>query len=132
MSFPTLVGLLLLWQGAASSLNVLVLDGSNRPIPGVRVELKAGGELVASIQTDEKGRAEFGELKPVRYELDAWKDGFEPAQKANLELPASVELTLTPLARKESIEVKGMVAPLEQLSLIHISEPTRLGMISYA
>jgi len=114
MIFPALVGLLLLWQGAASSLNVLVLDGSNRPIPGVRVELKAGGDLVASIQTDEKGRAEFGELKPVRYELDAWKDGFEAVQKANLELPASVELTLTPLARKESIEVKGTVAPLEQ------------------
>ena len=110
MIFPALVGLLLLWQGAASSLNVLVLDGSNRPIPGVRVELKAGGELVASIQTDARGRAEFGELKPARYELDAWKDGFEPVQKADLELPASVELTLTPvLARKESIEVKGSV-----------------------
>src|SRR5664279_1254737 len=115
MSFPTLVGLLLLWQGATSSLNVTVIDGSNRPVPGVRVELKAGGELVASKQTDEKGRAEFGELKPARYELDAWKDGFEPVQKANLELPASVELTLTPaLARKESIEVKGTAAPLEQ------------------
>src|SRR5208337_970450 len=71
-------------------------------------------ELVATMQTDEKGRAAFGEQKPVRYELDAWKDGFEPVQKANLELPASIELTLAPAARKESVEVKGTIAPLEQ------------------
>src|ERR1035437_5609711 len=115
MIIPALVGLLLLWQSAASSLNLLEVDGSNRPVPGVRVELKTGGELVASVQTDAQGRAEFGELKPPRYELDAWKDGFEPVQKADLEVPASVELTLTPaLARKESIEVKGTVDPLEQ------------------
>jgi hypothetical protein len=115
MPFSALVGLLLFWQGAASSLDVLVVDVSNRPVLGVRIELKAGGELVASIQTDEKGRAEFRGLKPARYELDALKDGFEPIQKANLELPASVELTLTPaLARKESVEVKGTAAPLEK------------------
>jgi hypothetical protein len=115
MIFPTLVGLLLLWQGAASSLNVLVVDGSNRPVPGARLELKSGGELVASLKTDAEGRAEFGELKPAHYELDAWKDGFEPLQKAGLELPASLTLTLTPAqARKESIEVKATIAPLEQ------------------
>src|ERR1035437_5801430 len=106
MIIPALVGLLLLWQGATSSLNVMVIDGSNRPVPGVRVELKTSGELVASVRTDAQGLAEFGKLKPVRYELDAWKDGFEPVQKANLVLPASVELTLTPLARKESIEIE--------------------------
>src|ERR1035437_912415 len=115
MPLPALVGLLLLWQGAASNLDVLVVDSSNRPVPGVRLELKTGGKVVASKQTAENGHAQFNELTPARYELDASKDGFEPVQKAGLELPASVELTLTPaLARKESIEVKGTVDPLEQ------------------
>src|ERR1035437_8904314 len=115
MPLPALVALLLLWQGAASSLDVLVVDSSNRPVPGVRLELKTGGKVVASQQPAEKGHPQFYEPTPARYELDASKDGFQPGQKAGLELPASVELTLTPaLARKESIEVKGTVAPLEQ------------------
>jgi Carboxypeptidase regulatory-like domain len=113
MTFRALVGLVLCLQGAASSIGVLVADGAHRPVPGVRIELKVAGELVAATQTDEDGRAQFGELKPARYDLNASKDGFEPIQKTNLELPASVELTLMPLARKESIEVKGSVAPLE-------------------
>ena len=115
MPFPALVALLLFWQGAANSVDVLVVDSSNRPVPGARVELKTGGQVVASKQTAENGHAQFNDLKPARYELAASKDGFEPVQKADLELPASVELMLTPaMARKETIEVKGTVAPLEQ------------------
>ena len=113
MPFSALVALLLFWQGAAGSLDVFVVDGSNRPVSGVRVELKAEGTTVASTQTDESGRAAFRQLKLTRYELDALKDGFEPVQKADFELPASITLTLTPLARKESIEVKGAAAPLD-------------------
>ena len=48
MPLPALVGLLLFWQGAASNLDVLVVDGSNRPVAGVRVALKAGGKVVAT------------------------------------------------------------------------------------
>src|SRR5258707_10398646 len=113
MPFPALVGLLLFWQGAGSSLDFRVVDGSNRPVSGVRVELKTEGATVASTLTDESGQAAFNQLKIARYEVDALRDGFEPVQKSNLELPASITLTLTPLARKESIEVKGSVAPLE-------------------
>ena len=63
MPFPALIGLLLFWQGAAASLDVLVVDGSNRPVSGVRVELKAEGTTVASAQTDESGHAAFRQLK---------------------------------------------------------------------
>jgi hypothetical protein len=115
MPFPALVALLLFWQGAASSLDVSVVDSSHRPVPGARVELKTGGTVVASAQTAEDGHARFDALKPAHYELRASKDGFEPVQKDNLELPSSVELMLTPaMAPKESIEVKGTAAPLEQ------------------
>ncbi len=113
MPFSALVSLLLFWQGAASSLDVLVVDGSNRPVAGVRVEVKAAGATVASTLTDEAGRAAFHQLAIARCDLAALKDGFEPLQKAGLELPAAVTLTLAPLARKETIEVKGAAAPLE-------------------
>ena len=115
MALPALVGLLLFWQGAASNVDVLVVDSSNRPVPGVRLELKSAGKTVALAKTAEDGRARFHELPPARYEVDAFMDGFQPAQKTDLELPASVELTLTPApARTESVEVKGTAAPLEQ------------------
>ena len=112
MPFHALVGLLLLWQGASNSFDVLVVDGSNRPIPGVRVELKAGGVVVGSTRTDEKGRAEFRDLEAVRCELRAVKEGFDSVAESNVELPASVTLTMRP-ARRESVEVKGAAAPLE-------------------
>jgi len=104
-----------LWQGAANSIDVRVTDSSKSPVAGARVELKAGGAMVASAQTDEKGHAEFGELKPARYEIHASKDGFEPVQTDTLELPAAVELTLAQaVARKDSIEVREKIAPLDQ------------------
>jgi hypothetical protein len=113
MPLPALVGILLLWQGAASNLDVLVVDGSNRPVAGVRVALKTGGKVVASTLTAENGHAKFNELTQASYDLDAAKEGFEPVQKTHVEPPTPVELTLTPASRKESIEVKGATAPLE-------------------
>jgi hypothetical protein len=119
---------LLLWHvaalaGASSAgpgIDVLVVDPSNQPVPHVRVQLKTGQDVVSSAETNQKGHAEFMELKPALYELTATKDGFEPAQKGDLNLSqggsAYVELTLVPaLARQESIEVKGTVAPVAQV-----------------
>jgi hypothetical protein len=48
----------------------------------------SGGKVVASAQTSESGHAQFSELTPARYELDASKEGFEPVQKNNVEVPA--------------------------------------------
>src|ERR1035438_460904 len=117
----------LLWQVAALAgasaagpgIDVLVVDPSNRPVANARVQLKAGQSVVASAETDQNGHAGFAELKPAIYAVTAIKDGFEPAQKADLNLSqggsADVELTLVPtLARQESIEVKGTVAPVAQ------------------
>jgi hypothetical protein len=115
MPLPILLGtLLLVWQGVVNSLDVSVVDSSDRPVAGALVELKTGGVTVASQQTDDKGRASFRELKPAIYELIASRNGFESARKGSLELPASVELTLAPALVKDSVEVKGTAAPLEQ------------------
>jgi uncharacterized protein YfaS (alpha-2-macroglobulin family) len=88
MRLHALVGLLLLWQDAVNNLDVLVVDGSNGPVAGVRVVLMSGGKVVASAQTSESGHAQFSELTPARYEPDASKEGFEPVQKNNVEVPA--------------------------------------------
>jgi hypothetical protein len=110
------------WAGPAPAgltVGVTILDQAHQAVPGVRVQLKVGEDVVASAQTDQKGRAEFTELKPAHYELTAAKEGFEPAGKPDLDLSEagsiSIELTLVPsLARRDSIEVKGTAVPVEQ------------------
>src|ERR1039457_3904670 len=110
----------LLWQAAAHAapppadlfIEVSVVDGSNQPVPSVQVELKTGQATVSRVVTDQKGLARFNDLKPARYEIAAAKDGFESAQKSDLDLSqslsASIELTLVPaLARRDSGGGKG-------------------------
>src|ERR1022692_4575888 len=118
----------LLWQAAAHAaappadlfIEVSVVDGSNQPVPGVQVELKTGQATISRVVTDQKGLARFTDLKPARYEIAAAKDGFESAQKSDLDLSqslsASIELTLVPaLARRDSVEVKGTAAPVDEV-----------------
>jgi hypothetical protein len=117
---------LLLWSAAAYaappptdlSIEVSVVDPANQPVPGVRVELRRGQATISTVVTDQKGLARFTALKPDRYEISAAKDGFETAQKSDLDLSqslsASIELALVPaLARRDSVDVKGS-APLDE------------------
>ena len=104
---------------AELSIDVSVVDGSNQPVPQVRVELKAGQATVAQAVTDPNGHARFTALKPALYQIAAAKDGFETARKSDLDLSksisAAIELTLVPaLARRDSVEVKGAAAPVDQ------------------
>jgi hypothetical protein len=43
------------------------LDQAHQAVPGVRVQLKVGENVVASAQTDQKGRAEFTDVGGGRY-----------------------------------------------------------------
>ncbi len=53
-----------------STLSTHVLDTvRGRPAAGVAVELFHEGGIVASLKTDEDGRARFGEVAPGTYEL---------------------------------------------------------------
>ena len=75
--------------------------------------------MVASTTTDPSGRAEFTELKPALYQIEATKQGFELVEKGDLDLSQSgsivIELTLIPtLTHQDSIEVHETVSPLEQ------------------
>ena len=105
---------------ADPAIDVTVLNQSNQPIPGVRLQLKLGETAIASAETDPSGHAAFADVKPGRYNLTATKDGFVAAQKSDLDLSqsagAAVEFTLVPVpaARQESVEVKGTAEPVEQ------------------
>ena len=59
----------------SASLSTHILDtGRGKPAAGVRVELRRGGALVATAETDGDGRARLAEeLEPGRYRL-----AFEP------------------------------------------------------
>jgi len=98
-------------------IDVTVLDQSGQAVPGARIQLKVGEEVVASAETDEKGHARFTQLAPARYAILATKEGFEPAQKAGLDLPPdgplSIPLTLLPRTQRESIDVKATAAAVE-------------------
>ena len=80
MPFPALIGLLLFWQGdTTGSLDVSVVDSSNRPVPGVRLALKTGGKAIAATQTGENGRARFVQQLAAAwyYYFDAAAETFE-------------------------------------------------------
>jgi hypothetical protein len=111
---------------AAPVIDVTVFDQSSQAVPGARVQLKVGQEVVATAETDEKGRARFTRITPARYAVVATKEGFEPAQKAGLDLAPdgslSIGLTLVPLTQRESIDVRDTAAAVE----VGSSAPTQL------
>jgi hypothetical protein len=75
--------------------------------------------VVVSAETGPDGCAQFKGLEAGHYDLVATKDGFESVRKSGLDLTAagsiSVDLMLVSApARRESVEVNGSAAPLEQ------------------
>ena len=99
-------------------LDILVRDPDSRPAAGVHLELNLDQAAIASAETDPQGQAAFTQLKPGHYEITGAASGFEPLlREIDLSSPGSTSLdwTLIPtLARKESIEVQGTAAPVEQ------------------
>jgi hypothetical protein len=122
----------LLWQAAAfaqslparPAVEVSVADTARLPIPGVRLELRSA-DNVAAAESGEDGRAVFQNLAPGQYTLIATKDGLEQVGKPAINLdgePLSIALTMTAVARHETINVEESITPIEQGATI----PTRL------
>ena len=65
-----------------SNLVVIVLDQSQLPVPGARVEVKLGDRAIAAASTNETGHADLAWCKPGRFAVSALKEGFETASKA--------------------------------------------------
>jgi len=115
---------------ASPVIEVTVLDQTSQAVPGARIQLKIDQQVVASAETDEKGRARFTQLTPARYTILAAKEGFEPAQKAGLDLASdgslSIGLTLLPRTQRESIDVRDTAAAVE----VGASAPSQLAVQS--
>src|ERR1700694_2698337 len=114
-------------SAAPATVEVTVFDQAKQPVPGGEVRLKNAENIVSSSITDSKGQAQFTQLEPGHYEIAATKEGFEPIEKSEIDLPQggalTLELTLSPpMVRRESIEVHGTVSPVDQGS----SPPTEL------
>ena len=103
----------------ASNLVVTVLDPAQLPVPGARVEIKAGDQAPIVALADETGHAGFS-CNPARYIVTAGKEGFETAIVPGYECKpgagGTLELTLKPAAPKESIEVHETLSPAEVAS----------------
>jgi len=114
-------------------MEVSVIDSAGHPISGVHIEVLSGEKVVASAATDSQGKARFGDLAAGKYAVDATREGFQAVRKEELDLaqPISLELTLAPVvSRRESIEVKGDISPVEQAgsapSDLHVHTVTEL------
>ena len=103
---------------AGLNIDVTVLDPADRPVAGALVRLTTGKAMAGQADTDAHGHASFTDLKPGYYNLEAGKQGYIAVEKRDIDLveefAASIELTLNPaVARKESIEVKATVSPVD-------------------
>src|SRR5713226_3060252 len=65
----------------ALTIEVSVIDYGRHPVAGVEVRFQNSLNLVFSLVTDEKGRAQFTQVEPGHYEIAATKEGFEPLVK---------------------------------------------------
>ena len=104
---------------AGPTLQISTIDSAGQPVAGVAVVLKIGESVMASAETNAKGRAEFVDMKPGHYDVTAGKAGFESSGKKDLEItekpPPLVEIVMVPaLAHAESIEVSATATPVEQ------------------
>ena len=110
-----IITLLCIAAQAAPLMEVTVRDQNNQPAVGVRVEIRRGLDVAASVETDAAGRASFPQLQAGHYTLTAAKEGFQAAQ-SDVDLSESgstaIDITLMP-ARRESIDVHETATPLE-------------------
>ena len=102
---------------APAKLDVLIADSHGQAISGVLVELSSALRVVKTGETDALGHTSFAGLEPGSYALKAQKAGFETLEK-QLEVAQpglTAELTMVPpMARSESIEVRGTVMEVEE------------------
>jgi Ca-activated chloride channel family protein len=64
--------------GAALSVRGTIVDSSGGVLPGVTVQLKAGGQVVATVVTNSDGRFTIENVAPGEYDLVAELSGFKP------------------------------------------------------
>lgn len=98
----------------AATIRVSVTDSTHEAIPGAHVEVCAGDEVLSSAETDAEGTVHLSNLPAGAFTIRVTKDGFDPITKNVLASADAVQVTLTPAARRDSVEVKDTVSPVDQ------------------
>ena len=104
-------------QAPTLRLDVLTLDAGGHPVIGARVQVSDQDENVSEGETDDTGHILFARLMPGVYNITAQRNGFETAEKRNLNISGpflALSVTMTPLlTRSDVVEVRGTVAEVE-------------------
>ncbi len=110
-------------QQPARTVRVIVQEENGAAIPAAVVTLKRGNELIATINTDEKGEAVASNFSAGKYEITVAKDGFQPRTQGNVNLSddASVEIKFTLVTK---IEVTDKVEISAGASAVALPEQT--------
>lgn len=104
-------------QARTAVIRVTATDEAEKPVPGVLVELKLKGSVVASAVTTEKGEAEFKSLVPDTYEIVVSKESLETLTQTDVQVsantPTEVKITMVPRVElKDTVTIKaGAEAP---------------------
>jgi Carboxypeptidase regulatory-like domain len=125
MRFWVVLGLLVLSLHAQSNFALIegrILDASQHPVPGARIEVraKATGAVRATL-TNGAGLFEVPSLPPAEYTVSAAGDGFATVNReitAEVGQVVTLDLTLSVLGKRESIAV---VATAETLKTQDVS-----------
>ncbi|MCH2110549.1 MAG: TonB-dependent receptor, partial [Polyangiaceae bacterium] len=94
----------------------LMLSGSEVPLPGVEVILRAAGKEVLRARTDPEGRFSFPDLEPGKYTISAEADGFIPlssAETVEARTDISVLYRVVPVSDELEVLVEGERPPRE-------------------
>jgi hypothetical protein len=109
-------------QSNFASIEGRVIDSSERPVSGVRVEVRANATgVVRTTFTNDLGLFEVPSLPPAQYSVEAVAAGFSPAVREvtpEVGQQMMLELTLTVTERQEAIAV---VAKAETLKTQDVS-----------
>jgi Carboxypeptidase regulatory-like domain len=104
---------------AGPVLRVSTVDSSSHPVAGVAVQLLLAGQLLSTQPTDAQGQTTFSEVRTGLYTVQAVKEGYQPARRADLEVEAnsaiSLELTMIGiLSHSDSVEVSANLESVQQ------------------
>ena len=102
-------------------IRVTTLDESDQKVVAVRVEFKLKGAVVHTAITNEKGETEFANAVPGTYDIEVWKEAFEPLnQGVAVTGGSNVEITFTMIPRislSDTVNVTaGSTTTIEQAS----------------
>lgn len=105
-----------------TNVRVTARDEMDKPVAGVRLELKRAGAVVSAATTNEKGEAEFAGVAAGKYEVVAVKEGFETLTQTDVGVvagtPLEVQFIMVPkITLGDKVDVTASTAastPLEQ------------------